>query len=460
MQTQSWMMILAAVCAALVHFCSSAVESHSAQADQISSLPGQPRVSFQQFSGYITIDEKQDRSFFYYFVEAENDTTALKPLVVWFSGGPGCSSVGGGAFAQHGPFRPSGDILLTNKYIMNFIFFISLCYRSKHVISESPAGTGFSYSANTSFYTNLNDEITARDNLVFLKNWFIKFPQYKNSELFIAGESYAGHYVPQLAQLIVQSKVKFNLKGVAVNRNPLLEFNTDFNSRAEYMWSHGLISDITYEAFTVICNYSQVRREIVMGSLSPACSGVISQVSRELGKHIDSYDVTLDVCLPSVVSQSERLNQPRGTEKIDVCVEDETIKYLNRKDVQKALHAHLKGVSRWSICSEVLKYEYRNLEIPTIHVVGAVLKSGIRVLVYSGDQDSVVPLTGTRTLVNGLAKDLGLNTTVPYRNWFQGRQVGGWTQVYGDKLSFPERSLVLFNTFLQGKPLPEATVVL
>lgn len=41
----------------------------------------------------------------------------------------------------------------------------------------------------------------------------------------------------------------------------------------------------------------------------------------------------------------------------------------------------------------------------------------------SGDQDSVVPLTGTRTLVNGLAKDLGLNTTVPYRNWFQGRQV-------------------------------------
>ena len=41
----------------------------------------------------------------------------------------------------------------------------------------------------------------------------------------------------------------------------------------------------------------------------------------------------------------------------------------------------------------------------------------------SGDQDSVVPLTGTRTLVNGLAKDLELNTTVPYRNWFEGRQV-------------------------------------
>lgn len=42
---------------------------------------------------------------------------------------------------------------------------------------------------------------------------------------------------------------------------------------------------------------------------------------------------------------------------------------------------------------------------------------------YSGDQDSVVPLTGTRTLVNGLAKELGMNTTVPYRTWFAGTQV-------------------------------------
>lgn len=49
-------------------------------------------------------------------------------------------------------------------------------------------------------------------------------------------------------------------------------------------------------------------------------------------------------------------------------------------------------------------------------------------------------------------------------------QVGGWTQVYGDILSFatirgasheapfsqPERSLVLFSAFLAGKPLPQA----
>ncbi|KAL1290489.1 hypothetical protein AAHE18_20G134200 [Arachis hypogaea] len=34
----------------------------------------------------------------------------------------------------------------------------------------------------------------------------------------------------------------FNLKGKALG-NPLVEYATDFNSRAEFFWSHGLISD-------------------------------------------------------------------------------------------------------------------------------------------------------------------------------------------------------------------------
>lgn len=92
--------------------------------------------------------------------------------------------------------------------------------------------------------------------------------------------------------------------------NPLLEFNTDFNSRAEFLWSHGLISDSAYESFTSICNYSQIRRQYAnTGSLTPVCSKVMSQVSREISHFVDTYDVTLDVCLSSVLSQSEVLNQ-------------------------------------------------------------------------------------------------------------------------------------------------------
>jgi serine carboxypeptidase-like clade 2 len=64
---------------------SRAVDSSSVD-DKILSLPGQPPVSFQQYSGYVTVDENQDRALFYYFVEAESDP-ASKPLVLWLNGG-------------------------------------------------------------------------------------------------------------------------------------------------------------------------------------------------------------------------------------------------------------------------------------------------------------------------------------------------------------------------------------
>ncbi|XVF49529.1 hypothetical protein PTKIN_Ptkin04bG0019900 [Pterospermum kingtungense] len=430
--------------------------------DKIVRLPGQPRVGFRQFSGYVTLDDKKYKALFYYFVEAEIDP-ASKPLVLWLNGGPGCSSLGVGAFSENGPFRPNGEVLVRNKYSWN--------REANMLYLETPIGVGFSHSTNSSSYVAVDDEITARDNLVFLQRWYNKFPNYRHRDLFITGESYAGHYIPQLAKLMVEFNKKqnlFNLKGIALG-NPVLEFATDLNSRAEYFWSHGLISDSTYKMFHTVCNYSRYVSEYYRDSVSPPCSKVMSQVTKETSKFVDKYDVTLDVCISSVLSQSMVINPHQASERLDVCVEDKVVNYLNRKDVQKALHARLVGIRRWDVCSNVLDYQLLNLEIPTISIVGSLIKAGIRVLVYSGDQDSVIPLTGSRSLVGGLAKELGLETTVPYRVWFEGKQVGGWTQVYGNILTFatirgasheapfsqPERSLMLFKSFLEGKPPPQ-----
>ncbi|KAF8694268.1 hypothetical protein HU200_038406 [Digitaria exilis] len=435
-----------------------------AAADRIRRLPGQPEVSFGQYSGYVSVDDAGKRALFYYFVEAEVDP-ASKPLVLWLNGGPGCSSLGVGAFSENGPFRPSGQVLVKNEYSWN--------KEANVIYLETPAGVGYSYSSDSAYYQGVDDKMTAMDNMVFLQRWLQKFPQYKGRDLYIAGESYAGHYIPQLAEVMVEYNKKdkiFNLKGLALG-NPVLEFKTDFNSRAEYFWSHGLISDATYRVFTSVCNYSRYVTEYYGGSLSPLCARVMNQVTRETSRFVDKYDVTLDVCLSSVLSQSLALTpRQQAGQRIDVCVEDETVRYLNRRDVQAALHARLVGVDKWAVCSSVLEYELLNLQIPTINIVGSLVKSGIRVLVYSGDQDSVIPLTGSRTLVQNLAHDMGLKTTTPYRVWFEGQQVGGWTQVYGGgTLSFatirgasheapfsqPGRSLVLFRAFLQGQPLPE-----
>uniref|UniRef100_A0A803PQV5 Carboxypeptidase n=1 Tax=Cannabis sativa TaxID=3483 RepID=A0A803PQV5_CANSA len=276
----------------------------SHNSDKIFKLPGQPdHVGFQQFSGYVKVNDKKNISLFYYFVEAETDPTS-KPLVLWLNGGPGCSSLGVGAFSENGPFRPNGKVLLRNEYSWN--------KEANMLYLETPVGVGFSYSTDTSSYVAVDDEATARENLVFLQRWFKKFPHYKNTDLFLTGESYAGHYIPQLAKLMVQvnrKKKVFNLKGIALG-NPVLEYATDFNSRAEFLWSHGLLSDTTYEMFSSVCNYSRYVSEYYRDAVSPSCLSVMTRVNAE------------------------------------------TMRYLNRRDVQKALHARLVGVRTWEVCSK------------------------------------------------------------------------------------------------------------
>lgn len=61
---------------------------------------------------------------------------------------------------------------------------------------------------------------SAQDSLVFLVQWLDRFPRYKHREVYITGESYAGHYVPQLAREIMTYNAKYkraiNLKGIMV----------------------------------------------------------------------------------------------------------------------------------------------------------------------------------------------------------------------------------------------------
>ena len=47
----------------------------------------------------------------------------------------------------------------------------------------------------------------------------------------------------------------------------------------------------------------------------------------------------------------------------------------------------------------------------------------ITFLNYSGDQDSVVPLLGSRTLIRELAQEMKFKITVPFGAWFHKGQV-------------------------------------
>ncbi|KAK6946142.1 Peptidase S10, serine carboxypeptidase [Dillenia turbinata] len=241
------------------------------QADKIGTLPGQPNgVDFDQYSGYVTVDPKAGRALFYYF--AESIDASSKPLVLWLNGGPGCSSFGNGAMMELGPLRVK---------MANVLFL------------ESPAGVGFSYSNTTSDYDLSGDKRTAQDSYTFLVNWLERFPEYKTRDFFLTGESYAGHYVPQLAQLILQNnkitnQTVINLKGIAIG-NAWIDYETGWKGLFDYFWTHALISDEINEGINKNCNFSSPATE------TKECDAILYQINTG----IFIYDIYAPFCSPN-----------------------------------------------------------------------------------------------------------------------------------------------------------------
>ncbi|GAB2213210.1 hypothetical protein Droror1_Dr00021232 [Drosera rotundifolia] len=434
--------------------------------DLIESLPGQPRIGFRHFGGYVDVDVKNGRSLFYYFVEAVHEPHK-KPLALWLNGGPGCSSIGGGGFTELGPFYPTGDGRGLRRNSMSW-------NRAANILFvESPAGVGWSYSNTSSDYTT-GDAQTASDMHVFLVNWFLKFPEYKSNHFFLTGESYAGHYIPQLAVLLLEHNkyskdFKFNLKGIAIG-NPLLRLGPDTQATYEYFWSHGMISDEVGLTIMSDCQFDDYTWDGNHNE-SKSCTDALNEANNIVGDYINNYDVILDVCYPDIVEQELRLRKSATKISIgvDVCMTYERRFYFNLPEVQQALHANRTNLPYpWSMCSDVLNYSETDPDIDILPALKEIIQAGVPVWVFSGDQDSVVPLLGSRSLVRELAEELNFTTTVPYGAWYHKGQVGGWTIQYGEMLTFatvrgashmvpfaqPSRALHLFSDFVRGRQLP------
>lgn len=168
----------------------AALASTYPTADKVDSLAQMPDLSFGLYSGYVDIPNTK-KSLHYLAALSQNDP--LKdPIIVWFNGGPGCSSLLG--FAQeHGPYAlPDGaTTFIRNDYSWNNeanVFYI-----------ESPAGVGFSICGDATECV-FDDENSAEDNLAVLLGLLQKFDEIKDNPLYLSGESYAGIYVPKLAQ--------------------------------------------------------------------------------------------------------------------------------------------------------------------------------------------------------------------------------------------------------------------
>ncbi|KAL6867273.1 hypothetical protein ACP4OV_015297 [Aristida adscensionis] len=438
------------------HALAAAGGEGSKEADKIAAMPGQPpdAEGLVHYAGYINIDDKTGKTLFYYFAEAFSDA-AQKPIVLWLTGGPGCSSFGIGAFQETGPYRvdTDGKTLCKNKFAWNA--YANVLY------VDSPVGVGFSYAVNTAVYGTMGDNTTAGDSYLFLQNWLERFPEYKTRDFFIVGESYSGHYIPELAVAILLAKTTrpndtpINLKGISIG-NGVLEYAMEQSALYEYLWQHAFISDSAHTLIAQSCRSAEDE--------SPLCARARDTAYGSLGD-IDVYNVYASKC-------HDKRVKPSGSKCIDLadpCAQYYVEAYLNQPEVQKAVHADTELKYPWTRCRTYNLNRFgESPKTSMLPYIKAIVSSGVRVCIYSGDLDAMVSVISTRQSV----EKLGLGIAEDWRPWAadkERQEVAGYVIEYRGlvfatvrgsghmvPIDQPERGMVLFASFLKGVPLPRA----
>ncbi|KAK2358428.1 serine carboxypeptidase [Trifolium repens] len=387
------------------------------------------------YHSYITVNEEHGRALFYWFFEAQSEPSN-KPLLLWLNGGPGCSSIGFGAAVEIGPLlvTKNGQGLLFNKHSWN--------QEANLLFVESPFGVGFSYTNTSSDLTNLEDHFVAEDSYNFLVNWLQRFPHLKSRDFFIAGESYAGRYIPQLAEVIFdrnkdKNKYSFiNLKGFIVG-NPETNDYYDYKGMVEYAWSHAVISDQHYEKAKQVCDFKYQWSTCRLNSTST----VTNNDTQSLIK----------------VKNDNRMRILGG---YDPCFTNYAEEYFNRVDVQSSFHANKIA---WRGCNQSIFKAYIVNVFSVLPIYTKLIKGGLKIWIYSGDADGRVPAIGTRYCVEAL----GLPLKSTWRPWYHHNQVGGRIVEYEGltyvtirgaghmvPLNKPAEALSLIHSFLTGDHLP------
>ncbi|KAB2086318.1 hypothetical protein ES319_A04G022500v1 [Gossypium barbadense] len=401
--------------------------------DLISKLPGQPDVNFRQFAGYIEVDENVDgRSLFYYFVEAEKDPLT-QPLTIWLTGGPGCSSVGD-AFGSVGPFIVTKDAhgLQTNSFSWNKV--------SNLLFIDSPIGSGWSYSNSSSDYNNRDDSTI-----------------FKSKDLYMAGSSFAGHFVPNLANALLddnkQSKQsKFNLKGLVLG-NPMLRKKLDEIAKIDFFFSREMINSSLYNEIKKECNAIDENNYFssIKTTWTAKCKNLVFEANLAAFK-TDAHNY----------SPQKLFDVPIVSTEVDMCLPLRVQFYFNIPEVQKAFNGNRTNLSyRWQGCFTAnFKYNEADKDLDMLPTLKNLLQQSIPITIFSGDQDGIIPTEGTLQHLEKLAEELNIKLTKE-ETWSFRTKEGGLKYEFGDLLKFltvkggnhhvtssrPSQAFSIFSTF-------------
>ncbi|KAI8139515.1 Alpha/Beta hydrolase protein [Fennellomyces sp. T-0311] len=348
--------------------------------------------SSEQFSGYVD-NLKTNNHLFFTFYESRSSFPKGDPLVLWLNGGPGCSSLAM-ALIELGPciVSPHHSGVRVNPYSWNT--------NANILFLDQPANTGYSYGN----YGVKNSLEAAWDIFMFLQLFLLAFPQLAKSQLHIAGESFAGHYIPAVAaEILGQNRIgeypPLNLHSLVLGNgwvDPLIQL--------QYYEPYGCANDSSYKPIfdETICKQ--------MRDTSHTCQKLMNACYK--------YPSSI-TCVPAgLYCQQTQLGpyDKTGRNFFDIrqeCHHDSELCYnitdrvnswADDSDVRLELGID-KNTGRFITCNDRVQYRFAlsgDMTISYAPQIAEALEAGIRVLIYSGDMD------WTCNWYGGLAWTVGL----------------------------------------------------
>ncbi|KAI0650444.1 alpha/beta-hydrolase [Trametes meyenii] len=325
----------------------------------------------------------------YFFLVKARRTADKERVIFWLNGGPGCSSFDG-LMMEVGPWRVDGNGGLKSAD-GGWEEYATVVY------IDQPAGTGFSYAPSNKYDHELPE--ASAHFVEFLRNFYKVFPEYESVDTYIAGESYAGQFIPYFADAILDSKLNIPLKGVAIG-NGWTDARRQYPSYLDYAVKHGLVESGTEE-------YKKGK-------------DITDRCMQEMSKYNNMEPVHVDICenvMMTVVAGKNREVEgvPKCTNMYDVRLEDEqpqcgmnwppdltdVYKYLARRDVVSAIHAsNVPGT--WVECKSRVHREFSTRKSnSSITVLPRVLER-IPVMLFVGDQDLICNYVGIESMIQSM----------------------------------------------------------
>ena len=430
-----------ALLAAVVLLCS--FTSADVPADLITDLPGYGKPPSAHYSGYLPADANET-VFLHYWLVLSTNNPSTDPLAIWMNGGPGASSLEG-FLTELGPFYLNGS---TNSQGIPTLVDNPLAWTtvSSIIFLEQPIGVGFSYAKNGSV---VSDDYTQSQNCYgWLLNFFKAYPELSKNDLFITGESYAGIYVPTLAERIVDGNAAgnphINLKGIAVGDGctgakvgtcgdgPEVDAANTFIA-VEQLHGHAMISQPAYDNVTALC-----------GDWKQPSTDCLSAANRAIGSvgQFDIYDIyhqcygtstagsrgPRSTARPPLRAPNQLLERVLPKDPYPCWIGTEFESYLMNSAVRKATH------------TEQTPHPFGGVDytrnLPSLLPTYPKLISHMNVLIYSGDSDMCVPYLDSYNWT----RSLGLPETQSWRPWSveaEGRSwTGGFLTQWGKNFTF------------------------